>query len=58
MGLDKAIQKMSLGEDKLILVSNQAKFCSIERNGCSIIGRFLNPPNQRMSNRILAMPRI
>lgn len=58
MDIDKAIQEMSLGENKPILLSNQAKFCSTERNACSIIGRFLNPPNQRMTNWILDMPRI
>ncbi|CAL9218096.1 unnamed protein product [Arabidopsis halleri] len=58
MDLDKAIQEMSINEDRPLIISNQAKFCSIERNSCSIMGRFLNPPNQRMSNWILDMPRI
>ncbi|KAG7576108.1 hypothetical protein ISN45_Aa03g005410 [Arabidopsis thaliana x Arabidopsis arenosa] len=58
MDLDKAIQEMSINEDRPLILSNQAKFCSTERNSCSIMGRFLNPPNQRMSNWILDMPRI
>ncbi|XP_019098406.1 PREDICTED: uncharacterized protein LOC109131688, partial [Camelina sativa] len=57
MDLDKAIYEMSL-EDKPLVLSDQAKFCSMEKNYCSILGRFLNPSNQRMSNWILDMPRI
>jgi len=58
MDLDKAIMKMSIKDDGSLILSNQAKFSSMERNSCSIMGRFLNPPHQRMSNWILDMPRI
>lgn len=58
MELDKEIEKMSIAEDTPLVLSNQEKYSSTERNGCSILGRFLNPPNQRMSNWILDMPRI
>ncbi|XP_023633422.1 uncharacterized protein LOC111829022 [Capsella rubella] len=58
MDLEKALQKMSISDDKPLILSNQPKFCSSERNSCSILGRFLNPENQRMSNWILDMPRI
>jgi len=58
MDLDQAIQEMSIKDDELLVLSNQAQFCSIERNDCSILGRFLNPSPQRMSNWILDMPRI
>ncbi|XP_020879925.1 uncharacterized protein LOC110228101 [Arabidopsis lyrata subsp. lyrata] len=58
MDLNKAIQEMSIADDKPLVLPNQAKFCSTEKNHCSIMGRFLNPSNQRMSNWILDMPRI
>ncbi|KAG7556816.1 Zinc knuckle CX2CX4HX4C [Arabidopsis suecica] len=58
MDLNIAIQKMSISDDKPLVLPNQAKFCSTEKNHCSIMGRFLNPTNQRMSNWILDMPRI
>ncbi|KAL9280182.1 hypothetical protein AtEden1_Chr5g0105071 [Arabidopsis thaliana] len=58
MDLDQAIQEMSIKDEEPLVLSNQAQFCSIERNTCSILGRFLNPSNQRMSNWILDMPRI
>ncbi|KAG7569427.1 Reverse transcriptase domain [Arabidopsis thaliana x Arabidopsis arenosa] len=58
MELNKAIQEMSIADDKPLVLPNQAKFCSTEKNHCSIMGRFLNPSNQRMSNWILDMPRI
>ncbi|KAG7588745.1 Reverse transcriptase domain [Arabidopsis suecica] len=53
-----ALQGMSIDDDKPLILSNHSKFCSIERNQCSILGRFLNPTHQRMSNWILDMPRI
>ncbi|ANM62508.1 Ta11-like non-LTR retrotransposon [Arabidopsis thaliana] len=56
--LDKAIQNMSLEDNQPLILSNLPQFSSIERNSCSILGRFLNPENQRMSNWILDMPRI
>ncbi|KAL9308447.1 hypothetical protein AtEden1_Chr1g0040081 [Arabidopsis thaliana] len=58
MNLDQAIQEMSIKDDEPLVLSNQAQFCSIERNDCSILGRFLNPYHQRMSNWILDMSRI
>ncbi|XP_019093987.1 PREDICTED: uncharacterized protein LOC109129705 [Camelina sativa] len=58
MDLEKAFQEMSITDDTPLVLSNQPKFCSSERNSCSIMGRFLNPENQRMSNWILDMPRI
>lgn len=58
MELDKAIAEMSIEDDTPLIIANQPKFCSIEKNGCSIMSRFLNPENQRMSNWILDMPRI
>jgi len=58
MDLDLAIQEMSIKDDGPLILSNQAQFCSIERNNCSILGRSLNPSHQRMSNWILDMPRI
>ncbi|CAD5318020.1 unnamed protein product [Arabidopsis thaliana] len=58
MDLDQAIQEMSIKDEEPLVLSNQAQFCSIERNTCSILGRFLNSSNQRMSNWILDMPRI
>lgn len=58
MDLNIAIQKMSISDDKLLVLPHQATLCSTEKNHCSIMGRFLNPTNQRMSNWILDMPRI
>ena len=58
MELDQAIQELSIKDDEPLILSNQAQYCSIERNNCSILGRFLNPSHQRMSNWILDMPRI
>ena len=58
MELDQAIQELSIKDDGPLILSNQAQYCSIERNKCSIVGRFLNPSLQRMSNWILDMPRI
>lgn len=56
--LDKALQAMSLEEDKPIVLKNLPKFCAYERNGCSIIGRLLCPENQKMSSMIHEMPRL
>ena len=58
MDLDQAIKEMSINDDGPLILSNQAQFCSIERNNYSILGRFLNPSHQRMFNWILDMPRI
>ena len=43
MDLDQAIKEMSINDDGPLILSNQAQFCSIERNNYSILGRFLNP---------------
>ncbi|XP_019097126.1 PREDICTED: uncharacterized protein LOC109131057 [Camelina sativa] len=58
--LEQYLQEMSIeGEiDKPLLLSNQPKFSASERNQKSILGRFLNPDNQRMTNWILEMPTI
>lgn len=58
--IDKVLQGMSIyDEDESPLVlPNERNFCSRDRNIKSIIGRFLNPDNQRMSKWILDMPRI
>ncbi|XP_019092964.1 PREDICTED: uncharacterized protein LOC109129340 [Camelina sativa] len=58
--LDQYLQEMSIEEeiDKPLVLSNQPKFSASERNQRSILGRFLNPENQRMANWILEMPRI
>ena len=53
MDLDQAIKEMSINDDGPLILSNQAQFCSIERNNYSILGRFLNPSHQRMFNWIL-----
>ncbi|KAG7549361.1 Reverse transcriptase domain [Arabidopsis thaliana x Arabidopsis arenosa] len=58
MDLHQALQDMSIADDKPIILSNHSKYCSIERNQCSLMGRFLNPTQQRMANWILDMPRI
>jgi len=41
LGLDKAIQDLSIMEDVPLILPNQENFCSIERNNCSLMGRFL-----------------
>ncbi|KAG7593406.1 Reverse transcriptase domain [Arabidopsis thaliana x Arabidopsis arenosa] len=56
--LDKALQEMSLEDDKPIVLRNLPKYSSVERNGCSIIGRLLCPENQKMSDMIHEMPRL
>ena len=58
--IDKYLQEMSITEeeDKPIILSNQPQFYSTERNSRSLLGRFLNPDNQRTSKWILEMPRI
>ena len=49
--LEKYLQEMKIEEeeDKPIILSNQPQFYATERNARSIIGRFLNPDNQRMA---------
>lgn len=56
--LDKALQEMSLEDDKPIVLQNLPKFSSCERNECSIIGRLLCPENQKLSSLIHEMPRL
>ncbi|XP_019083999.1 PREDICTED: uncharacterized protein LOC109125861 [Camelina sativa] len=58
--LEQYLQDMSIEdeEDKPLVLSNLPQFYSSERNLRSLIGRFLNPDYQRMSNWILEMPRI
>ncbi|XP_020881896.1 uncharacterized protein At4g02000-like [Arabidopsis lyrata subsp. lyrata] len=58
--LEKYLQEMSIEEeeDKPIILSNQPQFFATERNSRSLLGRFLNPDNQRMNKWILEMPRI
>lgn len=56
--LDKALQEMSLEEDKPIVLQNLPQFSACQRNECSIIGRLLCPENQKMSSMIHEMPRL
>lgn len=53
--LDKAMKAMSIEEeeDKPLVLTNQPRLCYSERNVLSIMGRFLNPECQKMSNWIL-----
>lgn len=45
-------------DDKPMVISNDPNFSSSVKNLCSVLGRFLNPNNQRMAKWILEMPRI
>lgn len=58
--LDKYLQEMKIDEEEAapLVLPNQPNFNSKDRNLKSIIGRFLNPNNKRMSKWILDMPRI
>ncbi|KAG7543484.1 Reverse transcriptase domain [Arabidopsis thaliana x Arabidopsis arenosa] len=56
--LDKALQEMSLENEKPIVLKNLPKYSSAERNGCSIIGKLLCPENQKMTGVIHEMPRL
>ncbi|KAG7551547.1 hypothetical protein ISN45_Aa06g022140 [Arabidopsis thaliana x Arabidopsis arenosa] len=56
--LDKALQEMSLEDDKPIVLKNLPKYSSVERNVCSIIGKLLCPENQKMTGVIHEMPRL
>ncbi|XP_019088516.1 PREDICTED: uncharacterized protein LOC104724870 [Camelina sativa] len=58
--LEQYLQEMSIEEeeDKPLVLSNLPQFYSSERNIRSLIGCFLNPDYQRMSNWILEMPMI
>lgn len=56
--LDKALQEMTLEEDKPIVLQNLPKYSSCQRNECSIIGRLLCPENQKMSSMIHEMSRL
>lgn len=56
--LDKALQEMSLDDNKPIKLKNLPQYSSVERNGCSIIGRLLCPENQKMADMIHEMPRL
>lgn len=61
MQLDKYLQQMSIEEEEEelpLILPNQPNFSSMDRNLKSIIGRFLNPDNQRMAKWILDMPKI
>jgi len=50
MDIHKALQDMSIAEEKPLILSNHSKFFSIKRNQWCILGRFLNPTHQRMAN--------
>lgn len=58
--IDKYLKEMSIEEeeDKPIILFDQPQFSSTERNSSSLLSRFLNPENQRMSKWILEMHRI
>ncbi|XP_023641909.1 uncharacterized protein LOC111831523 [Capsella rubella] len=56
--LDKALQEMTLEEERPIILKNLPQFSSCERNVCSSIGRLLCPENQKMSKVIHDMPRL
>ncbi|KAL1200358.1 hypothetical protein V5N11_017607 [Cardamine amara subsp. amara] len=56
--LDRALQKMSIEEDKPIKLRTIPRACARERNVCNIMGRLLNPDNQKMSSLIHDMPRL
>ncbi|KAG7586642.1 Reverse transcriptase zinc-binding domain [Arabidopsis thaliana x Arabidopsis arenosa] len=56
--LDKALQAMTIEENKPLKLKNLPKFSSCERNVCSLMGRLLCPENQKMSRFIHDMPRL
>lgn len=56
--LDKVLKELSIEEDKPLVLKNNPKFSSCERNACSLLGRLLNPEVQRMSNMIHDLPRL
>lgn len=56
--LDKSMKAMKIDEDKLLILPNQPNYCSNERNIMSLMGRLLNPENQKMSSFIHDMPRL
>ncbi|XP_009137703.2 uncharacterized protein LOC103861744 [Brassica rapa] len=57
--VDKALMAMSLEDDDDVpfVMPNLPEYCSTERNRRSLIGRFLNPDCQKMSEFIFQMPR-
>lgn len=57
--MDKALMTMSLEDDDDVpfVMPNLPEYCSSERNRRSLIGRFLNPDCQKMSEFIFQMPR-
>lgn len=58
--IDKYLQALTIDEEEEtpLIISNLPNFSSTEINSKSILGRFLNPDNQRMSRWILDMPRV
>ena len=54
--LDKALREMTLEDEKPVKLMRVSKVCPHERNGCSLMGRLLNPENQKMSSMIHDMP--
>ncbi|KAG7582623.1 Zinc knuckle CX2CX4HX4C [Arabidopsis suecica] len=56
--LDKALQEMTIDENKPLKLKNLPKFSSCERNACSLLGRLLCPEHQKMSRFIHDMPRL
>ncbi|KAL1189750.1 hypothetical protein V5N11_036230 [Cardamine amara subsp. amara] len=55
--LDKALKEMTLEENNPIKLKYVPKLNARERNGCSLMGRLLNPGFQKMSSLIHDMPR-
>lgn len=56
--LDKTLKELSIEEDKPLVLRNNPKFSSCERNVHSLLGRLLNPDVQKMSSMIHDLPRL
>lgn len=56
--LDKALKEMPIDDEKSVILKNNPQLYSHERNTCSIMGRLLNPEDQKMSSMILDMPSV
>lgn len=56
--LDIALKELTIEEGKPHVLKNLSEFNSCERNTRSIMGRLLNPDNQKMASMIHDMPRL
>lgn len=54
--LDRALREMSIEEEKPVKLRSVSTVSTKERNGCILMGRLLNPENQKMSSLIHDMP--